>query len=186
LHSISITLLVHWPYMCDTSLDAHWRQLQHLKCFLQLTVLLRYSQYCLRTTFVFSTIHKNIKEVEKISRIVYKSDVFVTHVTVAHGTSKAYQLITIKLQKFWHRRDFCSLVEKESNRDDRHTHTHTHTQTHTHTHKHTHTDIKVFNALSCSETSITSRKVIKSGVPKNLFFAWIQYFGILLRAEVIY
>jgi hypothetical protein len=24
----SITLLVHWPYMCDTSIDAHWRQLQ--------------------------------------------------------------------------------------------------------------------------------------------------------------
>jgi hypothetical protein len=28
LHSIYITSLVHWPYTCDTSLDAHWRQLQ--------------------------------------------------------------------------------------------------------------------------------------------------------------
>jgi hypothetical protein len=57
---------------------------------------------------------------------------------------------------------------------------HTHTQTHTHRH----TDTKFFIALSHSATSITSRKVIKSGCIKILFFAWIQYFGILMRAEV--
>jgi hypothetical protein len=61
---------------------------------------------------------------------------------------------------------------------DRHTHTPTDRQTHTHTHT------KFFIAFSCSGTSITSRKVIKSGGTKILFFAWIQYFGILMRAEV--
>jgi hypothetical protein len=54
-----------------------------------------------------------------------------------------------------------------------------------HTHGHGHTDTKFFIALSCSGTSITTRKVIKSGGIEILFFAWIQYFGILMRAEVI-
>jgi hypothetical protein len=56
------------------------------------------------------------------------------------------------------------------------TQTQTHTDTHTHTHGHTrtHTDTRTpnfFIALSCSGTSITSRKVLKSGGRIFLFFA---------------
>jgi hypothetical protein len=71
-------------------------------------------------------------------------------VLVTRDTSKVNQFITIKLQRFWHQRDLCSIVKKWSNRDDRQTDTHTNKHTHRHTHRHT--DAKFFNALSCSET----------------------------------
>jgi hypothetical protein len=141
-----------------------------------LTLYIWYTTGCAltsTTTFMRSTVHKNIKKIEKIKNSLKKwRFCHARYETVTHGTSKVYQFITIKLQRFWHHRDLCSRVEKESNRDDRHTQTHTHTPI-------------FFIALSCSETSITSRKVIKSGGSKILFFAWNQYFGILMRAEVI-
>jgi hypothetical protein len=55
------------------------------------------------------------------------------HETVSHGSSKAYQFITIKLRRFWHHRDLCNRVKKWSNRDDRDTHTHRHRHTDTRT-----------------------------------------------------
>jgi hypothetical protein len=51
------------------------------------------------------------------------------HETVTHGNSKTNQFVTIKLQRFWHHRNVCSIVKKWSNRDDRQTYTHRHTDT---------------------------------------------------------
>jgi hypothetical protein len=90
------------------------------------------------------------------------------HETVTHGSSKAFQLFVLKLRRFWHHRNLCSIVKKWKKRADRQTHTHTHI--HTHTHTHTHTDTNFFIALSCLRTSKTSRKIIKTG-GINFFFS---------------
>jgi hypothetical protein len=124
-----------------------------------------YNIYELNNPQKYQKSWKNLKNTLKNWRLCH-----ARHETVTHGSWKTNQFITIKLQRFWHHLDLCNIVEKWSNRDD--------------THTHRHTDTKFFIALSYSGTSITSRKVIKSGCVKNLFFAWIQCFGILMRAEV--
>jgi hypothetical protein len=42
LNSIFIKSMMNWLYMCDTSMNAHWRQVQHFSC---------------------STVHNNIKKI---------------------------------------------------------------------------------------------------------------------------
>jgi hypothetical protein len=105
------------------------------------------------TIFMYSTIHKNIKKVEKISKNWHFCH--ARHETVTHESWKTNQFITLKLQRFWHHRDLCSTLKSGvivlTDRQ-------TDTQTHTHTHRHT--DTKIFIALSSSGTSITSRKNI--------------------------
>jgi hypothetical protein len=58
------------------------------------------------------------------------------HEPVTYGSSKANQFITIKLRRFWHHCDLCSIVEKWSNRDDMQTHIQTETHTDRQTHGH--------------------------------------------------
>jgi hypothetical protein len=73
---------------------------------------------------------QNIKKVDKISKKLKKLRFcHASHETVTHGNSKADQFITIKLQRFWHHHDLCSIVEKWSNRDDRQTDRQTETRT---------------------------------------------------------
>jgi hypothetical protein len=98
-----------YPFMCDTSIDAHSCQLQHfyIQQSTKISKKLKKSQNSLKVTFLSRT-----------SR------------NCCTDTSKVNQFITIKLRRFWHHRELCSIVEKLSNRDDRFTHTDT--QTHEH------------------------------------------------------
>jgi hypothetical protein len=165
---------VHWPYTCDTSLDAHWRQLQQI-----------WTQQSTKMSKKLKNLKNSLKKKTFLSR-------------TSRNTSKVNQFITIKLRRFWHHCDFCSIVrlsitsttirgfweffclkrwnsenprievlvmdslsivEKWSNRDDRFAYRQTQTDRHTHTR-----------------------------TPKFLLLYRVQgsrYFGILMRAEVI-
>jgi hypothetical protein len=140
---------VHWPYTCDTSLDAHRRQLQLL------------------STQQSTKISKKLKKIKnslKKWRFCH-----ARHETVTHGNWKTDQFIIIKLRRFWHHRDLCSRVEKWSNRDDRQTHTHTDTHTHRHTHTQTHGH-QIFYCFIVFRDLNNVQKSRKKWVYKNFIF----------------
>jgi hypothetical protein len=104
------------------------------------------------------------------------------HVFVTLHSSKAFQFTVLELQRFWQQNELCrSFLSRVIVLTDIQIHRSTDPQIHRSTDRRT----QYFFALSCSGTSETSRKVIKSG-GKNFFIStWFQYFGILMRAEVI-
>jgi hypothetical protein len=82
------------------------------------------------TINIYSTIHKNIKKIENLKNSQKKwRFCHARHKNVTHGSSEAYEFVTIKLHTFWHHSELCSRGEKSSHRDKRWTDGQTHTHT---------------------------------------------------------
>jgi hypothetical protein len=65
------------------------------------------------TLFMCSKIHKITKNVTFCHTL---------HDTVTFGSSKAIQLFVLKLRRFWHHCELCSIIEKWLNRANTNTH----------------------------------------------------------------